>query len=78
MKASNIKYILKHNFDFNKLFDHGVCYQRLCDEELVRAKVEKVRLDNPRNFVSITSTQGAKYTEYRSRQSLGNKSEELL
>ena len=32
---------MKHNFDFNKLFNYGVNYQRLSNMELVRGKVQQ-------------------------------------
>jgi hypothetical protein len=35
-KSSNIRFLMKHNFDFNKLFNLGVNYQRLEDMELVK------------------------------------------
>ena len=40
-KTSNIRFLMKHNFDFNKLFNHGVNYQRLCNQEVVREKVKQ-------------------------------------
>ena len=38
-KASNIRFLMKHNFDFNKLFTLGVNYQRLSDQQIVREKI---------------------------------------
>ena len=35
-KSSNIRFLMKHGFDFNKLFNLGVNYQRLEDMELVK------------------------------------------
>lgn len=40
-KTSNVRFLMKHNFDFNKLFNHGVNYQRLSNKELVRQKCEQ-------------------------------------
>lgn len=40
-KASNIKFLTKHGFDFNKLFTSGITYQRLADKQLVRDKIEQ-------------------------------------
>ena len=40
VKSSNIRFLMKHNFDFNKLFNLGVNYQRLSNSELVREKIE--------------------------------------
>ena len=31
-KTSNIRFLMKNNFDFNKLFEKGVNYQRLSNE----------------------------------------------
>ena len=35
-KSSNIRFLMKHGFDFNKLFNLGVNYQRLEDMELIK------------------------------------------
>lgn len=40
-KASNIKFLTKHHFDFTKLFTSGVTYQRLSDKQLVKDKIEQ-------------------------------------
>ena len=39
-KASNIRFLMKYNFDFNKLFNLGVNYQRLCNEDVIREKIQ--------------------------------------
>ena len=38
-KPNNVKFLSKHQFDFNKLFKTGVSYQRLDDIELVKEKI---------------------------------------
>jgi hypothetical protein len=38
-KSSNIKFLTKNHFDFNKLFGEGLSYQRLCDADKVLSKV---------------------------------------
>ena len=38
-KASNLRFLMKHNFDFNKLFNLGVNYQRLSNGELIAEKI---------------------------------------
>ena len=38
-KASNLRFLMKHNFDFNKLFNLGVNYQRLSNSELIAEKI---------------------------------------
>ena len=64
-KASNIRFLMKHNFDFNKLFNSGVNYQRLCDENLIREKIAQ-RASDPGAIISITTSEGARYNERRS------------
>ena len=37
-KASNIRFLIKNHFDFNKLFTEGVNYQRLSESAVVNDK----------------------------------------
>ena len=76
-KASNIRFLMKHNFDFNKLFNSGVNYQRLCDENLIREKIAQ-RASDPGAVISTTTSEGARYNERRSYQSIGTSSKVLL
>ena len=39
-KTSCIKFLMQNNFNYNKLFQEGVNYQRLADEALIRQKIE--------------------------------------
>ena len=64
-KTSNIRFLMKHNFDFNKLFNQGVNYQRLSNIDIVRQKVEQ-RMQDPHAVVSTTTAEGARYGERRS------------
>jgi hypothetical protein len=41
---------MNNKFDFNRLFKHGVNYQRLSDKALIRSKIEaqaKWKIDFP-------------------------------
>ena len=76
-KTSNIRFLMKHNFDFNKLFNLGVNYQRLCDQELIREKIAQ-RAKDPTAIISTVTSEGARYNERRSCQSIGNSSQAAL
>jgi len=45
--TSCIKFLMDNNFNFNKLFKESVGYQRLCDKDLVRARIDKHFKDAP-------------------------------
>lgn len=76
-KTSNIRFLMKHNFDFNKLFNLGVNYQRLSDQQAVRDKIAQ-KTQDPTAVISIASNEGARYNERRSYQSIGSASQQLL
>lgn len=64
-KTSNIRFLMKHNFDFNKLFNLGVNYQRLSDQQLIREKIAQ-RVQDPSAIISTVTSEGARYNERRS------------
>ena len=76
-KVSNIRFLMRHNFDFNKLFNMGVNYQRLCDQELIRQKIAQ-RAADPTALISTVTNEGARYNERRSFQAIGTTSQEKL
>ena len=55
---------MKNNFDFNKLFNKGVNYQRLSDEELIKQKVEQKAKDL-KSVISVKRSEGAKFFDQR-------------
>jgi len=73
-KASNIRFLMKHNFDFNKLFASGVNYQRLSDKQRV---YDKVQQQTDLAIVNAGSTQ-VNYNPHRSFTSIGNTSQKSL
>ena len=72
-KTSNIRFLMKHNFDFNKLFNLGVNYQRLVDQDLIKEKIAQ-RAKDPSDIISTVTSEGARYMERRSYQSIGTSS----
>lgn len=68
---------MKYNFDFNKLFNLGVNYQRLCNQDLVREKIAQ-RASDPTAVISTTTSEGIKYNERRAYQSIGSTSKAQL
>lgn len=75
-KASNIRFLMKHNFDFNKLFTLGVNYQRLADQQLIREKIAQ-RTDLAA-IAPLTSSEGVRYNAHRAYTAIGTTSRELL
>ena len=76
-KTSNIRFLMKHNFDFNKLFNLGVNYQRLCNQDLIREKIAQ-RAADPTAVISTTTSEGVRYNERRAYQSIGSTSKAQL
>lgn len=76
-KSSNIRFLMKHNFDFNKLFSMGINYQRLSNADLVREKIAQ-RAQDPSGIHSVKSSEGARYNVYRAYQSIGLSSQAKL
>ena len=78
-KSSNLKFLMQHNFDFNKLFKEGVNYQRLSDEPLVKKKIDlRSEEDIIRSTGGITSNQGIRYNTQRAYTSIGSTSQTSL
>ena len=40
-KASNVKFLMQHGFDFNKLFKDGISYLRPDDVQRLRSEMEE-------------------------------------
>ena len=76
-KTSNIRFLMKHNFDFNKLFNLGVNYQRLSNENVVREKITE-RAQDPSAIISTETSEGARYNVHRAYQSIGTSSQASL
>jgi hypothetical protein len=76
-KTSNIRFLMKHNFDFNKLFNLGVNYQRLSDQALIREKIAQ-RAADPTAQISTTTSEGTRYNVHRAYQAIGTASQAKL
>ena len=74
-KSSNIKFLMQHNFDFNKLFKEGINYQRLSDEALVRQKIDlRPEYDIVKSVTCTNTNQGIRYNSQRAYTSIGSTS----
>jgi diadenosine tetraphosphate (Ap4A) HIT family hydrolase len=63
-KASNIRFLIKNNFDFNKLFTLGVNYQRLSDKETILKKSGDAQQFTSRQYTKLGSTSQALLDSY--------------
>ena len=78
-KASNIKFLMQHGFDFNKLFKEGVNYQRLASEALVRQKIElRPEYQIIQASPNLASNAGLNYSTHRAYSSIGSTSKTSL
>jgi len=70
--------LMKHKFDFNKLFSEGVNYQRLSDAQKVNEKI-RVNIDFTQTISNDSGNLGNfKYFQQRSFTSIGSKSTRSL
>ena len=75
-KSSNIRFLMKHKFDFNKLFNLGINYQRLENMDLVKQKIDK-KLEQSKDFIADPQD-GVRYAMHRSYTKIGSTSQALL
>lgn len=73
-KASNLRFLIKHQFDFNKLFAEGTTFQRLSDATKIAEKI-RVNIDFGRTVRADTKNLGDfNYSAQRSFTSIGRRS----
>ena len=77
-KASNIKFLTKHGFDFNKLFTSGITFQRLSDKQMVRDKIEQKTDLALLGGIGLTQGNQVSYHPNRAFTSLGCQSQKSL
>ena len=78
-KASNLKFLVKHHFDFNKLFVEGVNYQRLSNEALIKQKIElRPEFQIIQSVSNMKNHEGLHYNTQRAFTSIGSTSRTSL